>query len=114
MIQTDVDMGPKSLGLKAGDLAEVRGEQQTHAALDERGELANVPMNARQAAARAGTAWALDMSPSCPWPTLIRHVKADTSSPCRRGGLLPRRGSQHLSYTYSDTTWRGHRDDNCG
>jgi hypothetical protein len=43
MIQTDIEMRPTSLGLKVGDLVEVRSAEEILATLDERGELENLP-----------------------------------------------------------------------
>jgi hypothetical protein len=219
MFQTDIDIGPTSLRLKSGDLVELRSAEETLTALDERGELENVLINARnagvlwpaangkkgrsqdlrhgqrlgyatderrcapdeipvrrlgscwmpdyvlpflegamagaqlaavarcirvrtaswqaaaragaqlaavascirvrtaswQAAARAGTASALHRRPSCPWPTLIRHFSKPIPA-ARAGGAAccHNEGADASRCTYSDTTWRGHRDDNCG
>ena len=41
--QTDIDTRPTSLGLKVGDLVEVRSAEEILATLDERGELENLP-----------------------------------------------------------------------
>jgi hypothetical protein len=43
MTQTDIDMRPVSLDLRAGDLVEVRTPDEILATLDERGELENLP-----------------------------------------------------------------------
>jgi hypothetical protein len=43
MIETDIDMRATSLGLKVGDLVEVRSAEEIVATLDERGELENLP-----------------------------------------------------------------------
>ena len=57
---------------------------------------------------------ALDSCPSCPWPTLIRHFcKPMPAARCRRVACCHNEGADASRCTYPDTTWRGHRDDDC-
>jgi hypothetical protein len=67
-----------------------------------------------QSATRAGTASALDRCLSCPGPTSIRHVRKPIAK-ARAGGAAccHDEGADASRYTCLDTTWRGHRDDDC-
>jgi hypothetical protein len=94
MTQRDVGMRPSTLGLKVGDLVEVRSAEEILASLDERGELENLPFMP-------------EMLAFCGQRLTVHKVAHKLCDTIRRSGMRRMTNAVHLTGSRCDGSAHG-------